>query len=185
MTEDHGHGHETVEGPGYCPNCGTALEAASSTAPAAASGRRPPACPSCDFVRWENPKLATGVVIEQDGAILLVRRNHDPMYGFWSFPSGFVDRGESVEEAAQRETLEEAGVEVEIEHLLGVYSMLGRPGGLHRVRGPHQRRDAAAGPRGAGGRLLPARRAPRPRLPPRPGDHRGVAACAGGARAVG
>ena len=127
MTEDHGHGHETVEGPGYCPNCGTALEAASETAPVAASGRRPPACPNCDFVRWENPKLATGVVIEQDGAILLVRRNHDPMYGFWSFPSGFVDRGESVEEAARRETLEEAAVEIEIERLLGVYSSAGDP----------------------------------------------------------
>ena len=127
MTADHGHGHETVEGPGYCPNCGTALEAASETAPVAASGRRPPACPSCDFVRWENPKLATGVVIEHEGAILLVRRNHDPMYGFWSFPSGFVDRGESVEEAARRETLEEAAVEIEIERLLGVYSSAGDP----------------------------------------------------------
>ena len=160
MTEDHGHGHETVEGPGYCPNCGTALEAASETVPVAASGRRPPACPSCDFVRWENPKLATGVVIEQDGAILLVRRNHDPMYGFWSFPSGFVDRGESVEEAARRETLEEASVEIEIEGLLGVYSSSGDPVVFIAWGRPDQRRDAAARPRGAGGGLLPARRAP-------------------------
>ena len=124
MTEKHGHGHESVEGPGYCPNCGTALEAGAGVE---AGGRRPPACPSCDFVRWENPKLATGVVIEHEGAILLVRRNHDPMYGRWCFPSGFVDRGEAVEEAARREVLEEASVEIEIERLLGVYSTAGDP----------------------------------------------------------
>ena len=124
--EDHGHGHETVEGLGYCPNCGTALEAAAEGTPAAA-GRRPPACPSCEFVRWENPKLATGVVIGHEGAILLVRRNHDPMYGRWSFPSGYVDRGEAVEDAARREAFEEASVEVAIERLLGVYSRAGDP----------------------------------------------------------
>lgn len=127
MTEDHSHGHETVEGPGYCPNCGTALQAAAGVAPPTASGRHPPGCPRCGFVRWENPKVATGVVIEHEGAILLVRRNHEPMYGRWSFPSGFVDRGEAVEAAARREVLEETGVEVELDGLLGVYSTAGNP----------------------------------------------------------
>ena len=47
------------------------------------------------------------------------------MLGKWSFPSGFVDAGEVVAEAAVRETLEEAGVEVRIERLLGVYSAHG------------------------------------------------------------
>jgi ADP-ribose pyrophosphatase YjhB (NUDIX family) len=76
-------------------------------------------------VQWFDPKLATGVVVEHDGRVLLVRRNHAPMYGRWSFPSGFVDSGEVVEDAAAREVLEETGVEVRIEHLLGVYSSAG------------------------------------------------------------
>src|SRR5205823_1229333 len=76
-------------------------------------------------VRYENPKVATGVVAERDGSILLVRRNHEPMMGRWSFPSGFVDSGEVVPEAAIRETREETGVEVRIDRLLGVYSAPG------------------------------------------------------------
>jgi ADP-ribose pyrophosphatase YjhB (NUDIX family) len=103
---------------GYCPNCGTALE----------DGRGPGGraqCPACHFVRYDNPKVATGVVAEREGRILLVRRNHEPMLGKWSFPSGFVDAGEAVVEAAVRETREETGVDVRIDRLLGVYSARG------------------------------------------------------------
>jgi ADP-ribose pyrophosphatase YjhB (NUDIX family) len=119
--DEHQHHHDVLEasdGPGFCPRCGTAL------VDGAAPGR-PPHCPSCGFVRWENPKLAAGVVVEHEGAILLVRRNHEPRYGRWSFPSGFVDRGEVVEEAARREVLEETAVEVALDGLLGVYSTRG------------------------------------------------------------
>jgi len=110
----------SVSGHAYCPVCGAALEA--DTGP---GGR--PACPQCGFVRYDNPKVATGVVAERDGLILLVRRNHEPMLGRWSFPSGFVDAGEVVSEAAVREAFEETGVEVRIERLLGVYSRRGDP----------------------------------------------------------
>lgn len=114
---EHGHGGATpaIAGHPYCPVCGTAL-----TVGAGPGGR--PACPNCGFVRYDNPKVATGVVAELDGQILLVRRNHEPMLGRWSFPSGFVDAGEVVPEAAVREVREEAGVEVRIDRLLGVYS---------------------------------------------------------------
>ena len=114
------HDHAEASSSGFCPRCGTPLEAATAAG-------RPPACPACEYVRYENPKLATGVVVEHQGAILLVRRNHDPMYGRWSFPSGFVDRGEVVEEAARREVREETALEVTIDRLLGVYSSAGDP----------------------------------------------------------
>ena len=102
----------------FCPRCGTRLDRA-----AGPGGR--PACPGCDYVHWSDPKVAAGVVVEHDGRVLLVRRNHEPQYGRWAFPSGFVDAGEVVEEAAAREVREETGVEVRIEQLLGVYSSAG------------------------------------------------------------
>ncbi|MGB7210186.1 MAG: NUDIX domain-containing protein [Pyrinomonadaceae bacterium] len=78
-------------------------------------------------MQWRDPKLAAGVLVAREGRILLVQRNHEPGMGRWSFPSGFVDRGEVVEEAAAREALEEAGVRVEILQLLGVFSERGHP----------------------------------------------------------
>jgi ADP-ribose pyrophosphatase YjhB (NUDIX family) len=105
---------------GFCPVCGAALLAG-----AGPGGR--PECAACGYVRYDNPKVATGVVAERDGRILLVRRNHEPMLGRWSFPSGFVDAGEVVGEAAAREAREETGVEVRIDQLLGVYSRRGDP----------------------------------------------------------
>ena len=55
------------------------------------------------------------------GSILL-RRGFDPRRGLWTFPGGFVELGESVEEAARRETAEELGMAIEVERLVGVYS---------------------------------------------------------------
>ena len=65
--------------------------------------------------------MAVGVVAERGGQILLTRRNHEPRLGGWSFPSGFVDAGEEVRVAAVREALEETGILVELEQLLGIY----------------------------------------------------------------
>jgi ADP-ribose pyrophosphatase YjhB (NUDIX family) len=104
----------------FCPQCGRPLREN-------AHGR--PACPAedHDFTWYADPKVATGVVVNDgEGRILLVRRNHEPRMGMWAFPSGFVDAGEVVEEAATREVREETGVEVRLDGLLGVYS---EPGG--------------------------------------------------------
>jgi len=57
----------------------------------------------------------------------LIRRAIEPGYGLWTFPAGYVNRGEKVEEAAVRETREEACLEVRLEGLVGVYSYSGRP----------------------------------------------------------
>ncbi len=79
------------------------------------------------MVHYENPKLAVAVILAQDEEILLGRRAGNPGRGNWSFPSGYVDRGEKVEEAAIREVKEETGLEVSLKGLVGLYSAPGDP----------------------------------------------------------
>lgn len=103
---------------GYCTGCGSPVEGRDDG---------PPRCPACGRVQWKDPKVAAGILIARGGEILLVQRNHEPGFGRWSFPSGYVDRGEVVEDAAVREAREEAGVDVVITGLLGVLSEPGNP----------------------------------------------------------
>src|SRR5262249_30829693 len=90
-----------------------------------AFGRMRPVCPRCGHTHFDEPKVAVGVVAMLDGKIVLGRRNHEPMLGRWSFPSGFVDAGEKLEEAAVREVEEETSVQVRIDRLIGAYSTAG------------------------------------------------------------
>ncbi len=83
-------------------------------------------CMDCGFVHYINPRPVAGTVpVRADGAVLLVRRAIEPRIGTWVFPGGFMDIGESAEEAAARETLEEANLEVQNLSLLGVYTRTG------------------------------------------------------------
>ena len=70
----------------------------------------------------ETPKLMVDVVIPSDEGVVLIRRGSEPFEGQWALPGGFVEVGETVKEAAVREAAEEAGLAVEISHLVGVYS---------------------------------------------------------------
>lgn len=79
-------------------------------------------CAQCFFVMYLNPKVAAGAVVDFKGGIVLLRREIEPRAGFWVHPGGFVDRGETLEAAAKRETWEEVRLEVEIGRLLGAYS---------------------------------------------------------------
>jgi 8-oxo-dGTP diphosphatase len=75
-------------------------------------------------MRPKTPALTVDIIIEtmQEGhkGIVLIARKHMP-FG-WAIPGGFVDYGETVEKAAQREALEETSLQVELIKLLGVYS---------------------------------------------------------------
>ena len=68
------------------------------------------------------PSLAVDIVIRSRGGVVLIRRKNEPFRSRWALPGGFVEYGETVEDAAAREALEETGIVVKVERLLGVYS---------------------------------------------------------------
>ena len=82
----------------------------------------------------ETPKLMVDVVVpSEDGRLLLIRRASDPYEGQWALPGGFVEVGETLEDAAVREAGEETGLEVEVVRLVGVYSDPARDPRGHNV----------------------------------------------------
>jgi ADP-ribose pyrophosphatase YjhB (NUDIX family) len=98
----------------FCPRCGQAAEV---------EFPRRIACSHCGYSAYYNPKpVAAAIPFDRDGEVILLRRGFDPGRGLWTFPGGFVDLGESVEDAARRETQEELGVSIQLGRLVGVYS---------------------------------------------------------------
>lgn len=96
-----------------CAHCATADEL-------------PLVCDRCGWRWYANPKPAAAVLLERDAdgpdpSILLLRRAVEPGFGAWDLPAGYLDPGESFEDAARRETLEEAGIAVQLVALAGVY----------------------------------------------------------------
>lgn len=65
--------------------------------------------------------LTTDAVIELDGEVLLLERNHPPFEGSWVLPGGLVERDETAPEACVRETKEEVGLDVTVEEFVGLY----------------------------------------------------------------
>jgi 8-oxo-dGTP diphosphatase len=70
----------------------------------------------------KTPLLAADALILFDEGIVLIRRRNPPYQGFYALPGGFVEVGETVEEAARREAKEETGLEITLLKLIGVYS---------------------------------------------------------------
>ncbi len=84
-------------------------------------------CGGCGRTAFLDPKVAAALLALVDGKLALVKRGIEPALGRWAFPSGFVDRGESVEDAAAREFKEETGLDAKPGRLVGVYSGAGNP----------------------------------------------------------
>jgi ADP-ribose pyrophosphatase YjhB (NUDIX family) len=102
----------------YCPRCAAPLE---DRVPELDSRLRK-VCTACGFILYVNPKMSAGSVPVLDGKLALIRRALEPGRGLWSFPCGWVEADETVEECARRETLEECGLHIELGDLLGIYS---------------------------------------------------------------
>jgi 8-oxo-dGTP diphosphatase len=106
----------------FCPRCGERLE----TRLLKEGEPERLVCGSCSFVFYLGPKLVVGAIFELDGGIVLIQRAIEPGYGRWTFPGGFVERGEVAEAAAEREALEETGIEIEVTGIVGLYSYEGQ-----------------------------------------------------------
>ena len=90
----------------FCDQCGKTLQ-------------------DCKRIVYADPKIAAVILVHKQNLLLLVKRAIEPHFGKWSFPSGYVDRGEKVEVAARREVKEETTLAVKINKLQGVYSGIG------------------------------------------------------------
>ncbi len=109
-------------------------------------------CRDCGHVDYQNPKIVAGAVVAHEGRVLLCRRAIAPRHGYWTLPSGYMELGETVSEAAAREVLEEAEAEIVMEGLLAVYSIarIGQVQMIYRARFA----DPAAPRYGAGAESL-------------------------------
>ena len=80
-------------------------------------------CGTCGFIDYRNPRIVAGSVVTSGDKILLCKRAIEPRHGFWTLPAGYMELGETVEEAAAREAREEACATIEIDRMLAMYSI--------------------------------------------------------------
>jgi ADP-ribose pyrophosphatase YjhB (NUDIX family) len=99
---------------GHCPRCGSSLRLLTEHP----QGHR--RCDACGHTDWRNPLPVAGALIVRDGRVLLTRRADDVPRGasLWAYPGGFVEAGETAEEAALREAFEEVGLHVRLTGLV-------------------------------------------------------------------
>jgi ADP-ribose pyrophosphatase YjhB (NUDIX family) len=102
----------------FCPRCGAGLEERFVEI----ERQLRKVCTGCGFIFYLNPKVVAAAVPCESGKIWLLRRNIEPGIGRWTFPGGYVDLGERVQDAAIRETREEIQLDIRLDGLLNVYS---------------------------------------------------------------
>ena len=97
----------------YCSECGQPVRIK------VPSGDNRPrhVCDSCNTIHYLNPKIVTGTLPIWEDQVLLCKRAIEPRYGLWTLPAGFMEIGETTEEAAERESREEANANLEIQQL--------------------------------------------------------------------
>lgn len=81
----------------------------------------------------KHPLLTVDTVVTNNESLVLIKRKNDPYQGSWALPGGFVEYGETVEDAALRETLEETGLLINLKDIVGVYSDINRDPRGHTV----------------------------------------------------
>ncbi|MDH2433410.1 NUDIX hydrolase [Pokkaliibacter sp. MBI-7] len=106
--------------PRFCPQCGQ--PGLQYRQPAGDTHLRL-VCPACHHIHYQNPKVITGCIIERDGGYLLCQRAIEPRAGSWTLPAGFMENGETTEQAALREVWEESGIRAQIIAPYSIFSV--------------------------------------------------------------
>jgi ADP-ribose pyrophosphatase YjhB (NUDIX family)/predicted RNA-binding Zn-ribbon protein involved in translation (DUF1610 family) len=109
---------ERLSTPRYCQSCGHDLIERFMES----EGRSRYRCEGCGFIHYMNPRVIAAVIIEHGGRILLQQRAMEPGAGYWTFPGGFLEIGETPGDGAVREAKEEVGLDVTLGRLHGVYT---------------------------------------------------------------
>ena len=104
----------------FCSECGKEVELAVPQG----DNRPRHVCATCGTIHYQNPKIVVGCIPVWGEQILLCRRAIEPRYGLWTVPAGFMENGETSQQGAARETLEEATARVDIE---GLYTLFNLP----------------------------------------------------------
>ena len=81
-------------------------------------------CIKCDAIHYENPRTVVGTLPVYDDKVLLCKRDIEPRLGYWTLPAGFLENGETCEQGALRETVEEACAEVRCDDVYRIYNVL-------------------------------------------------------------
>ena len=103
----------------FCPNCGSNVTFKIPEG----DNRKRHCCENCNEIIYQNPKIVAGCIAHVEKKILLCKRAIEPRKNFWTIPAGFLENGESIENGAIRETLEEAKLKVKELKLFQIYSI--------------------------------------------------------------
>ncbi len=99
----------------FCPHCRAQLQTR------VVHDRERPVCPDCGFIHYEHSRPCVGVLVIEQGKVLLVERAIEPFKGYWDIPGGFLEAGEHPAAGAAREMREETGLEIETTGILGIF----------------------------------------------------------------
>ena len=110
----------------HCKVCGAEVRYAVP----ADDNRERAVCTACGTVHYENPLNVVGTLPVWEDKVLLCRRAIEPRRGLWTLPAGFMELGETTEQGAVRETVEEAGARIELEGLFTLFNVV-RVGQVH------------------------------------------------------
>ena len=80
-------------------------------------------CDACGSIHYRNPRLVVGALPVWEDRVLLCRRAIEPRHGKWTLPAGFMENGETVADAARRETLEEACARIDLGEMYTLISV--------------------------------------------------------------
>lgn len=103
----------------FCSTCGQGV----SLAIPDGDNRERHVCGDCGTIHYQNPKIVAGCLAVHEERVLLCRRAIPPREGYWTLPGGFLENGETIEEGAIRETLEEANARIVEPTLYTVFNL--------------------------------------------------------------